>query len=63
MIGEGSFGRVFKVLKKDVGKYMAMKAMKKQYLIANNQIKYAVSESLIMRNLDHPFILKLIHSF
>lgn len=36
MIGEGSFGRVFKVKKRDSGQILAMKAMKKQYLISNN---------------------------
>jgi serine/threonine protein kinase len=33
MIGEGSFGRVFKVKHRDSGILMAMKAMKKQFLI------------------------------
>lgn len=45
MIGEGSFGRVFKVKRKSNGELLAMKAMKKSYLIMNNQIKYAVSEA------------------
>jgi hypothetical protein len=34
-IGEGSFGRVFKVKHKDSGVVMAMKAMKKQQLVQN----------------------------
>jgi p70 ribosomal S6 kinase len=62
MIGEGSFGRVFKVKRRETGELLAMKAMKKQYLISNNQIKYAVSESLILRTLDNPYILKLNYS-
>lgn len=33
MIGEGSFGRVFKVRHRESKKLMAMKAMKKQFLI------------------------------
>ena len=37
--------------------------MKKQFLINNNQVKYAVSEANIMKSLDHPYILKLIFSF
>jgi serine/threonine protein kinase len=36
VIGEGSFGRVFKVKKLDSGNIYAMKAMKKSYLIMNN---------------------------
>lgn len=63
MIGEGSFGRVFKVRHKESGVEMAMKAMKKQFLIQNQQIKYAVSESKIMQTLDHPFLLRLNYAF
>lgn len=37
--------------------------MKKQELISNNQVKYAVSEANIMKQLDHPYILKLVFSF
>lgn len=63
VIGEGSFGRVFKVRKIDNGEVLALKVMKKQTLINNNQVKYAVSEAEIMKELDHPYILKLMYSF
>ena len=36
LIGEGSFGRVFKVKHRDSGLIMAMKVMKKQFLVQNN---------------------------
>lgn len=45
VIGEGSFGRVYKCRKRDSGQLLALKVMKKQYLISNHQIKYAVSEA------------------
>jgi len=35
-IGEGSFGRVFKCKKKDNEQILALKVMKKQYLISNH---------------------------
>jgi serine/threonine protein kinase len=63
IIGEGSFGRVFKVRKKDNNYIFAMKVMRKQYLISNHQIKYAVSEAQIMRVLNHPYLLQLIYTF
>ena len=64
LIGEGSFGRVFKVKHKDSGgQVMAMKAMKKSQLIQNHQVKYAVSESNIMQKLNHPYLIKLYYSF
>jgi serine/threonine protein kinase len=46
---------------------MAMKVMKKQFLVQNNQLKYAVSEAQIMQQLSmrsrQPFILKLFFTF
>ena len=36
LIGEGSFGRVYKCKKKDNGQVLALKVMKKQYLISNH---------------------------
>lgn len=63
LIGEGSFGKVFRVKKRDTGKYYAMKTMKKSLLIQQNQIRYAVTEAQIMKQLDHPYVLKLIYCF
>lgn len=37
--------------------------MRKQYLISNHQIKYAVSEAQIMKTLSHPYLLQLIYCF
>lgn len=45
MIGEGSFGKVYRVMKRDTGKMYAMKSMKKSLLIQQNQIRYAVTEA------------------
>ena len=36
VLGEGSFGKVFKVRKRDSGKVYAMKSMSKKQLINNN---------------------------
>jgi len=63
LIGEGSFGKVFRVIKRDTGKTYAMKSMKKSLLIQQNQIRYAVTEAQIMKQLDHPYVLKLIYCF
>ena len=45
VLGEGSFGKVFKVRKRDSGKVYAMKSMSKKQLINNNQVRYAVTEA------------------
>ena len=49
VLGEGSFGKVFRVKKRDTGKVYAMKSMSKKQLISNNQVRYAVTEALIMK--------------
>ena len=62
-IGAGSFGTVYKVMKKDTKEIFAMKRLSKKFLIKKNMLKYAVSESKIMKELNHPFILNLFYSF
>lgn len=63
MIGEGSFGKVFRVRKKSNSAIYAMKSMKKSTLIQDNQIRYAVTEAQIMKEMDHPYVLKLMYTF
>ena len=63
VLGEGSFGKVFKVKKRDSGVIYAMKSMSKKQLINNNQVRYAVTEALIMKELDHAYVLKLMYTF
>ena len=63
MIGEGSFGKVFRVKKKATGVIYAMKSMKKAALIQDNRIRYAITEAQIMKEMDHPYVLKLMYTF
>ena len=62
-IGAGSFGTVFKVVKKDDNRVMAMKKLSKKLLIKKKMLKYAISECKIMKNLHHPFVLELFYCF
>jgi ankyrin repeat protein/tRNA A-37 threonylcarbamoyl transferase component Bud32 len=62
-IGAGSFGTVFKVIKKDNNKIYAMKKLSKKLLIKKKMLKYAISECKIMKNLHHPFVLELFYCF
>ena len=65
VLGQGTFGKVFKVnLKSDSEKKpLAMKVLDKHFLVKNNHLKYAISESNILKKADHPFVLKLHYSF
>jgi serine/threonine protein kinase len=66
MLGQGTFGKVFKVhLKSDVEakKLYAMKVLKKSFLVKNNHLKYAISEANILKKAEHPYVIKLHFSF
>ena len=40
-----------------------MKVLNKKYLFERKQLRYAISECNILKQMDHPFILKLHYSF
>ncbi|CAG9330283.1 unnamed protein product [Blepharisma stoltei] len=63
-IGSGSFGTVYKVQKRngDQQEY-AMKSLSKANLQRQKQLKYAISECRIMKQLKHPFIVTLYYAF
>ena len=62
-IGSGSFGTVYKVKKNNTGEVFAMKSLSKPVLRKHKQLKYAISECKIMKQLNHPFIVKLHYAF
>lgn len=62
-IGSGSFGIVYKVTKINDGKIFAMKSLSKATLQKQKQLKYAISECKIMKQLNHPFIVPLYYAF
>ncbi|KAJ5069788.1 non-specific serine/threonine protein kinase [Anaeramoeba ignava] len=63
MIGKGSFGKVYLVRKKDNQKLYAMKILVKSELYRRKQIEHTKTEQRVLASLDHPFIVKLHHSF
>jgi len=44
VLGQGTFGKVFKVKKIDTGNIYAMKVLKKSVLARNKHLKYAITE-------------------
>jgi serine/threonine protein kinase len=67
VLGEGGFGQVLEVVKRDCGKIYAMKVMKKTQLRetfdAANWKKVAVVEQQLAAKLHHPLIVNLAYSF
>ncbi|CAD8072004.1 unnamed protein product [Paramecium primaurelia] len=58
VLGQGAYGKVWKVTHKNSGMVRAMKQIKKNSLILEEQ-KRLFAEMNILRNLDHPHIVKL----
>ena len=62
-IGSGTFGKVFKVSKKDTEEIYAIKVLRKATLKNKNQLKYAISECKTLKIIRHPFIIPLEYGF
>lgn len=58
--GLGSYGRVVVVRKKDTGKIYAMKIIRKDRLMKNHKESYLFEEKMIMTEIDHPFVVRLV---
>lgn len=65
VIGKGSYAKVVLVKKKgeECERVYAMKILKKKYIEKRKQENHVMTERNILVGMDHPFIVKLYHSF
>jgi len=63
ILGHGAFGKVFKCKLRGQDETFAMKVLKKAFLYKNKHLKYAITECNILKQADHPFIIKMHYSF
>lgn len=63
LLGSGSFGKVFLVKKKNDDQLYAMKVLKKRDLILKKKLRYAITETKILKTCNHPFVLQIYFSF
>ena len=63
VIGRGSFGKVCLVEYIPTREIYAMKSLKKDILIENDQIESTILEKEILQNIDHPFLCGLVFCF
>lgn len=63
VLGRGSFGKVCLVEYKSSKEIYAMKSLKKDVLIDQDQIENTLLEKRILQSLDHPFLVGLVFCF
>ena len=59
VLGKGSFGKVFLVQRKGDENYYAMKSIRKDILIQNDQIESTKLEKEILKTANHPFLVQM----
>jgi serine/threonine protein kinase len=62
-VGQGSFGKVIQVRKKDTGEILAMKILKKDHVIKRKQLEHTMAERKILEEIEHPYIVSLRFAF
>ena len=66
ILGEGGFGKVLEVVKRDCGLKYAMKVMKKEKLVevfGDEWEKLAMSERKLLATLHHPLLVNLAYAY
>ena len=63
VVGQGAFGKVFQVRKKDTGEIFAMKVMKKDRVLEKDHGEYVRAERNALTAVVHPYIVTLRYSF
>lgn len=59
VVGQGAFGKVFQVRKKDDGKIFALKVMRKDHILEKDHAEYITTEKAILTRVTHPYIVTL----
>uniref|UniRef100_A0A672RJI8 non-specific serine/threonine protein kinase n=1 Tax=Sinocyclocheilus grahami TaxID=75366 RepID=A0A672RJI8_SINGR len=56
LLGKGTFGKVILVREKATGMYYAMKILRKEVIIAKDEVAHTITESRVLQNTRHPFL-------
>ncbi|OQR86801.1 protein kinase [Achlya hypogyna] len=63
VLGKGAFGKVILVRKRVGGGIYAVKVLKKQHVVAKNQVEHTKTERKVLQDIDHPFVVRLRYAF
>uniref|UniRef100_S4RBH3 Protein kinase domain-containing protein n=1 Tax=Petromyzon marinus TaxID=7757 RepID=S4RBH3_PETMA len=56
LLGKGTFGKVILVREKATGKYYAMKILKKEVIVAKDEVAHTLTENRVLQSCRHPFL-------
>ncbi|KAG9509814.1 RAC serine/threonine-protein kinase [Fragariocoptes setiger] len=63
LIGRGSWGKVMLSREKSTQRLYAIKVLKKQMIISQDEVGHTLTESRVLRVTNHPFLIALKYSF
>ncbi|XP_054153882.1 RAC-alpha serine/threonine-protein kinase-like [Oppia nitens] len=63
VLGKGTFGKVILCREKVTGLLYAIKVLKKETIIAKEEVVHTLTENRVLRNTKHPFLISLKYSF
>ncbi|KAI4904092.1 hypothetical protein NFI96_017557 [Prochilodus magdalenae] len=63
LLGKGTFGKVILVKERVTGKYYAMKILRKDVIVAKDEVAHTLTENRVLQSSKHPFLTGLKHSF
>ncbi|EYB89361.1 hypothetical protein Y032_0233g3117 [Ancylostoma ceylanicum] len=63
VLGKGTFGKVILCKEKRTSKLYAIKILKKEVIIAREEVAHTLTENRVLQRCKHPFLTQLTYSF
>lgn len=57
MLGKGTFGKVILCREKGTGQLFAIKILKKEVIIAKDEVAHTLTENRVLQTTNHPFLI------
>lgn len=63
VLGKGTFGKVILCREKSTAQLYAIKILKKEVIIAKDEVDHTLTENRVLQSTNHPFLISLKYSF